>query len=81
MGYAVSTATKRPKSETAVEEFIRQVRQKLEERELSISELARLTGFTRPYLSRMLSGHQVPSMDVADKIATELGLKVTTESV
>jgi transcriptional regulator with XRE-family HTH domain len=44
----------------------------------SISELAKKAKVSRPYLSRVLSGQQQPSLDRAEKIGKPLGLKVKT---
>lgn len=79
IGYNMSTATRTRNTRSAVEEFREQVRKQMEERELSISQLARDLGMSRPFLSRVISGQQMPSIDVADKIARKLGLRLTTE--
>lgn len=75
----MSTVIKPRRNRSAVEEFREQVRKQMEERELSISQLARDLGMSRPFLSRVISGQQMPSIDVADKIARKLGLRLTTE--
>lgn len=69
------------KKQTAVEEFIEQVRARLVETGMSISELARNAGVGRPYLHRVLSGEQVPSLTNAEAVANALGLKITTLNV
>lgn len=69
------------KQRTAVEEFIEQVRTRLLEKGMSISELAREAGVGRPYLHRILSGEQVPSLTNAEAVAKVLGLKITTLNV
>lgn len=74
----MSTATKRSKPETTVEEFLREVKARMAAREVSVSQLAHDTGLTRPYLSRLLNGRQEPSLVVAGKIADALGLAITT---
>ena len=63
-----------------MDQFIAAVKAALESKKLSIVALAELTGLSRPYLSKVLSGHQKPSMDVADRIARPLGLEVKTVS-
>jgi DNA-binding phage protein len=50
----------------------------MEERQLSFTDLSRQSGVSRAYLYRVLDGTNVPTMDVADKIAKALGLVITT---
>jgi gp16 family phage-associated protein len=69
------------RQQSAVEEFIEQVRARLAETGMSISELARNAGVGRPYLHRILGGEQVPSLTNAEAIARVLGLKITTLNV
>jgi transcriptional regulator with XRE-family HTH domain len=69
------------KQPTAVEEFIEQVNARLDQTGMSISELARTAQVGRPYLHRILSGEQVPSLTIAEAIANAIGLKITTLNV
>jgi len=61
-----------------VDQFLEAVKTALENKGLSIVALAEKTGLSRPYLSKVLSGKQKPSLDVADRIAKPLGLEVKT---
>ena len=70
--------TKQSKAPGAVEEFIAQVNARLKETGISISELSRRSHVARPYIHRILSGEQVPSITTAESLARVLGLKITT---
>jgi DNA-binding phage protein len=63
---------------TAVNEFVRLVEKRIKETGISITELARQAGVGRPYLHRVLSGEQDPSLEWAEKVARPLGLKIKT---
>lgn len=63
---------------SAVDEFVKSVEKRRKELGLSISELARKAKVGRPYLHRVLSGEQDPSLRWAEKIGRPLGLKVRT---
>jgi transcriptional regulator with XRE-family HTH domain len=71
-------ATKQRYRYSAVTDFIEQVNSKLDESGMSISELARLSGVARPYIHRILSGEQVPSLTIAEAIAGALDLRIAT---
>jgi len=59
-------------SSSASELFRRNVRTVLEERGMSIAELANVTKSSRPGLSRVLSGDDGITIERADKIAKAL---------
>lgn len=58
--------------------FLNEIRQKMEEQQLSHTELAEKAAVSRAYLYRILDGTQTPSMEIADRIAAALGLIITT---
>jgi len=47
----------------------------MEREGLTFSDLAYLTGISRPHLSRIVHGHVVPSRKAALRIAKALGLR------
>lgn len=63
---------------TAVEEFITKVRNAIVHKGWTIKQLAQEAGVGRPYLHRILSGEQEPSMKKAAQIGKPLGLTVRT---
>jgi DNA-binding phage protein len=63
---------------TAVVEFVAKVRQALKRKGWTITQLAKEAGVGRPYLHRVLSGEQEPSIKKASQIATPLGLTIRT---
>ncbi len=68
-----------PKSTgTAVNDFVEKVHTRLHELGWSISTLAEKAKVGRPYLSKVLSGKQKPSLESAEKIGKPLGLTVKT---
>lgn len=66
---------------TIVEEFIEQVEAEVERQGISLSELARRAGCGRPYLHRVLTRQQSPSLEWAEKVAEALGLTFTLEKI
>lgn len=70
------TSTKR-KGKRTVDDFVSRVKERLESTGMSISELAVASKISRPYVSRVLSRHQTPSLDIADRIAACVGLKIS----
>lgn len=74
----MATASLKSKPATAVNDFVEKVHGRMEELGWSISTLAEKAKVGRPYLSRVLSGKQKPSMESAEKIGKPLGLKVKT---
>lgn len=72
-------ATKQPKVWTIVEDFQAKVRKRLDESGMSVVELSRRAKINRPYLYRVLNGDAVPSLRIADQIATALGLEISVD--
>lgn len=62
----------------AVDEFIEKVRQRLKSLKMTVTQLSEEAEVGRPYLHRVLSGKQEPTMRNAEKIGKPLGLKVRT---
>lgn len=71
--------TKQPKVWTIVEDFQAKVRKRLNESGMSVVELSRRAKINRPYLYRVLNGDAVPSLRIADQIATALGLEISVD--
>lgn len=71
-------ATRQSKQQSSVDEFIEHVRARIDETGITISDLARQSKVTRPYIHRILAGEQVPTLTVAEALAKVLGLKITT---
>lgn len=63
--------------ETLVDQFITELRKAMDASGISASELARRAGVGRPYLHRVLSGDQNPSLDWVERVAKVLGMTVT----
>lgn len=59
-----------------VEEFVSEILRRLEEKDMSVSELARRAGVSRPYLHNVLSGEHCPSLGFAQKIGDVVGVKI-----
>lgn len=68
-------------AESIVDEFIDQVRAEMARQGISMSELARRAECGRPYLHRVLSREQCPTLDWAEKVAQVLGLTFTLEKI
>lgn len=64
---------------SVVDEFIDQVQREIELQGVSLSELARRAGCGRPYLYRVLTRQQSPSLEWAEKVADALGLEFTLQ--
>ena len=63
-----------------VSEFTEQVRRRLAEIDMSYAELAQKTGLSRQYIYKVMNhGHNF-TMEVAEKIAKAIGLKITVSS-
>ena len=58
--------------------FTEQIREELEKRSWTPTDLAKESGVTVAYIYRVLNGSQNPSMEIADKMAAALGLVITT---
>ena len=59
-----------------VDDFKRAVTAAINKRQLSMSQVAIDAGITRAYLYRVLSGEHIPSVEVAERIANAVGLKL-----
>lgn len=72
-----------PKKGSALADFVELLRQKIDQEEITISELAKKAGVGRPYLHRVLSGDHVPTIDWMEKVGKHLGIsiKVTVKSL
>lgn len=62
---------------SAMDKLIKAIQFAIADRELNMSEAARIAGVSRAYLYRVLSGESVPSVEVAEQIADAFGLKFT----
>jgi DNA-binding phage protein len=49
--------------------------------DIGVADLAARTGLSRQYIYRILNGEHVPTLTVAEKIASKLGLQITTQDV
>lgn len=70
------SAGQRSTKPTAVNEFIQKVRERIEQRNMTVVDLAKKAKVGYPYLYRVLAGTQQPSMRNAEKIGKELGLEI-----
>lgn len=77
----MSTVASKRRSLSSVDQFLQVVKAVMEAKGISIVALAEKSGLSRPYLSKVLSGHQKPSLEIADRIARPLGLEVRTIAV
>jgi DNA-binding phage protein len=59
-----------------VSQFIQTVESERIAKKMSVAELARRTEVARPYLHRVLSGQQKPSLEWAGDVAVGLGINV-----
>ena len=64
-----------------VDEFIEQVQAEIQRQGITLSELARRAECGRPYLYRVLTREQSPSLEWAEKVAAALGLSFTLEKI
>ena len=64
-----------------VDEFIETVTIEMQRQGLTMTELARRAECGRPYLYRVLSREQSPSLEWAEKVAAVLGLAFTLEKI
>lgn len=60
-----------------MDEFVAQVRTRIDQTGMTMTELARRAGVARPYLHRVLTGEHVPTIRVAQQIAGALDLQMT----
>ena len=64
--------------EPVVEEFVSALKRRMDETGTSPTDLAKKAKIGRPYLYRVLSGEQSPSLDWAAKVGRALGLRIRT---
>jgi transcriptional regulator with XRE-family HTH domain len=60
-------------------EQVQQIAAEMQRRGLTISEVARAAGFSRPHLSRVLAGHESPTIDRLARLATAVGLTISVD--
>lgn len=77
----MATKTTRKRKVSFVDEFVDAVKEKLDARGMSISQLATDANLSRVYVSRVLSKQQTPSLKVAEDIASCVGLTLTTKNI
>jgi DNA-binding phage protein len=65
----------------AVDEYVKKLNRRMKETGITPTELARKAKVGRPYLYRVLSGEQTPSLDWAAKVGRHVGLKIQTIEV
>ena len=61
-------------------DFISAIKSAMNDKGMSVSQLAALTGFSRMHIYRLLNGENAPTLDNAELIANALGVKITIES-
>lgn len=66
-----------PAKSPAAEAFRKNVREIMDERGLTITQVAELTGISRPGVSRILSGTEGVTLHRAERIATVLSVPLT----
>lgn len=57
-------------------EFRDLLTKRMEERQISISQLSRDAQVGRQYLHRVLSGEQIPTVDWMEKVGKQVGIRV-----
>lgn len=57
------------------------VQKRLEETGITMTDLAKEANIGRAYLYRVLAGRQIPSIEVADRVAKALDLAILTVPV
>lgn len=67
--------------QSIVDTFIKAINAKVAAGEISMSELSRKAGVARPFLYRVLSGEQIPTMTIAEKIARAVGLAFNLKEI
>lgn len=63
-------------SPDVMQSFLDMIKARLEAGDVTLTLLARDVGISRPYLYRVLRGEQIPTLTVANRIASSLGLVV-----
>jgi DNA-binding phage protein len=74
-------ATNQVRTEPAVDEFVKALKGRMKETGITPSALAKKAKCGRPYLYRVLSGEQTPSLDWAAKVGKHVGLQIRTVKV
>jgi DNA-binding phage protein len=64
-----------------VRDFVKKVEAKMKAKGMTVAELAHDTGLSRQYIYRILKHEHVPTLAVAESIASHLGLQITTSDV
>jgi predicted transcriptional regulator len=64
-----------------VEDFVTKLKSRMAVLKLKPVELAERAGVGYPYLYRVLKREQAPSMEWAEKVGSEVGLRISTEVV
>lgn len=65
-------------TEPVVDEFVKALKRRMQETGTNPTDLAKKAAVGRPYLYRVLSGEQSPSLDWAAKVGRAMGLKIRT---
>jgi transcriptional regulator with XRE-family HTH domain len=73
--------TQLPTASKTVRDFVRRVEAKMKAADIGVADLAARTGLSRQYIYRILNGEHVATLTVAEKIASKLGLQITTQDV
>lgn len=60
----------------AVRDFVRQVKARIKESGIEMTELEERSGVSRQFIYRVLAGKQMPSLEIAEKIAKAVGLSI-----
>lgn len=63
---------------SSVRDFVKKVQAKMKAADIGVAELAQRTGLSRQYIYRVLNGEHVPTLAVAENIASKLGLQIST---
>lgn len=66
----------RPRGKSLMAEFRDLLQKRMEERKMSIAQLAREAEVGRPYLHRVLAGDQIPTVDWMEKVGKKVGIFV-----
>lgn len=61
---------------SVVREFIRRIKARIDETGIEMTELEERSGVSRQYIYRVLAGKQMPSLEIAERIAQALGLSI-----
>lgn len=61
---------------TLMAEFRELLKKRMQERELSISQLCRDAKVGRQYMHRVLTGEQIPTVDWMEKVGKKVGIRV-----